>query len=121
MADELAGGEGRGDEFHAIDGSVKAAFEQANEVFAGITFAGGGFFVEVAELALVEVGVVAFEFLFGFELCAEVGLAAASARRAVLPGPVFALEEGTFGASPEIHFEATLNFMLGFDTASHRL
>jgi len=39
MAHELAGGEHGGYNAHAVDNGVEAAFEQADEVFAGVTLA----------------------------------------------------------------------------------
>ena len=56
-------------------------------------------------MAFIEVGVVAFELLFGGELGAEVGHAPPSATGAVLSRPILALEEGAFRASPEIHLK----------------
>src|SRR5690606_13570395 len=110
VIDELARGEHRRDEFHAIDDRVQAPLEQLDQPLAGIAPAPRGLDVIFVELALGDVAVIALELLFGGELDAEVGRL--SAALAVLPGTVFALVDRALRPAPEIDPEAAVDLVL---------
>src|SRR5205807_1042364 len=110
VIDQLARCEGGGDEFHAVDYGVETAFEQLDEVLAGIALAARGLLVEAAELALADIAVIALELLLGHQLGAEIrGLLAPLA---VLAGTVVAAVQRALRATPQIDAKASIYLVL---------
>ena len=89
MVDELARGEHRRHELGAVDDRVEPALEQADQVLRGVAGPADRLVVDVLELLLGDVAVVALELLLGAQLDAEIG-ELALAPLAVLAGAVFA-------------------------------
>ena len=118
MADELARGEGRRHEFSAVDDRVEAAFEKPDQVLRGVALEARRLLIDVLELALIDVGVIAFQLLFGAKLHAEIRQLAGAAL-AVLAGAVFALVDRAFRAAPNVLAEAAVDLVLGADALGH--
>lgn len=72
VVDELTGSKDRRNELGAVDDRVEARFEQADQVFRGVTLAAVSFGEDRAELLLADVAVVALELLLGAQLYTEV-------------------------------------------------
>src|SRR5208282_211907 len=89
VAHELARGEDRRHELHAVDDGIEPALEELDEMLARVAAPPDRLGVVAAELALGDVAVIALELLLGRELDAVIGGLAAAL--AVLAGAVFAL------------------------------
>lgn len=117
VVDELARREHRGDQFHAVDDGVETALEQLDQIVAAVALAAQSFEVIALELALTDVGVIAFEFLFRVELNRIVGRLLTVL--AVLAGAVFAFVEGGFRPAPEVDAKTAVDFVFSLWTFSH--
>ena len=106
-------------ELGAIDDGVQAAFEQTNEVLAGVALHAAGFEIVLLELLFGDVAVIALQLLLGAQLDAIVGHLALAAL-AVLTGTIFALVDRRFGTAPDILAHATVEFILGACALRHR-
>src|SRR6185295_11111709 len=115
VVDELARLERRHRELHPVDHGVEPALEQLDEVLAGVAAPARGLGVDLAELPLGDVAVVALELLLGVELEAEIGRLAAA--RPVLAGS--GLGVGRLAAAPEIDAEAARDLVLGLEAFGH--
>ena len=119
MADQLAGGEGRGHELAAIDHGVETGFEQADHVLAGVAGAARGVGVIFAELPLGDVAVIALELLLGLKLGAIVGKLLGAAL-AVLARTIGALVDRALGTAPDILAHAAIDLVFGIGALAHR-
>ena len=77
-----------------------------------------GLDVDAVELALVEIGVVAFELLLGLQLLAVVGQLL-NAALAVLAGARLATVEGALGPAPDVLTQAAVDLVLGANALGH--
>src|SRR6266404_2145 len=117
VIDELARGEGGGDEFHPVDDGIEAALQEFDEVLAGVALAPRGLLVEATELTLADIAVIALELLLGHQLGAEIrGLLTALA---VLAGTVVAAVQRTLRATPQIDADAPVYLVLGPVSFAH--
>ncbi len=115
----MAAAKGVGTNFGAIDHRVETALQQADEVFGGVTLQAGGFLVDVLELPLVDIGVIALQLLLGAELNAEIRQLA-RARWPCWPGRIRACSRG-FSGGPDVLAEAAVDLMLCADALGHGL
>ena len=107
MVDELARGENRRHELGAVDDGVQTQLQQADQVLARIALAAAGLGVNLLELLLGNVAVMAFQLLLGAQLHAEVRHLALAAL-AVLAGAVFALVDRGLRTAPDIFAHAAV-------------
>src|SRR6202030_2688237 len=112
MADQLAGGEGRGHEFAAIHDGIQARLKQTDHVLAGVAGAAHRVGVIFAELPLGDVAVIALELLLGLKLGAVVGKLLGAAL-AVLAGAIGTLVHRALGTAPDILAHAAVDLVLG--------
>src|SRR5262249_43650328 len=119
VVDELARGEDRRDELRPVDDRIEPAFQEADQVLGGIARTADGLVVDILELPLGDVGVVALELLLGAELNAEIGrLALASL--AVLAGAILAAVYRALGPAPDVLAEAAVDLVLRRCALGHR-
>ena len=118
VVDELTGCKHGRHKFGAVDNSVKAAFQQTNQVFTGVAFDTLGFTIDAAELFFGQVAVVAFQLLLGAQLQTEIRQFALTTL-AVLAGAVFATVYRRFRATPDVFAHAAINFVLGRRAFGH--
>jgi hypothetical protein len=119
VAHELAGGMNGRDEFGAIDDGVDPPLEKPDQMLRSIARHARGFRIEIAELALGNIGVIAFKLLLGAELDAEIGKLAL-APLAMLARAIFAFIDRTLGAAPDVLAHAAVNFMFRGSALRHR-
>ena len=120
MIDELTRGENGRNEFRPIYDRVETAFQEPNQIGAGIPLQADRFFIDAAELTLGNIGVVALELLLGAQLNAVVGELALAAL-AVLAGTVFAAVHGALRAAPDVLAHAAIDFVFRLGALGHRV
>src|SRR6202043_1602069 len=120
VVDELACREHGGDELGAVHHGIEAALQQADQLFAGVALQAAGFDIDAVELALGDVGVIAFQLLLGAELHAEVGELALAAL-AMLAGAVFSALHGALRAAPDILAHPAVDLVFRLTTVCHRV
>src|ERR1700676_5558208 len=87
---------------------------------AGIALHPDRFLIDVAELALGDIAVIAAQLLLGAQLHAVIGELALAAL-AVLAGAVFAAVDGALGAAPHILAHAAIDLVLRLVALGHRV
>ena len=117
VVDELTGREHGRHEFHAIDDGVQTAFENADQMFAGVALLADGLVVVAAELALADVAVIALQLLLRLKLNAEVRRLLAPL--AMLARSIFTGVERAFGAAPQIDAETAVDLVLRLKALGH--
>src|SRR5207248_988204 len=101
VVDELARGMDSRHELRPVDDRIQPALEQADKMLGGVAGAADCLVIDVLELPLGNVGVVALELLLGAQLHAEVRELALAAL-AMLAGTVFAVIDGALRAAPDV-------------------
>ena len=117
VIDELAGRERGRHELHAVDDGIEPALQELDQVLAGIAAAARRLFIESAELALAEIGVVALQLLLRHELRPEIGRLLAALP--VLARTIVAAIERALRPAPEIDVEAAVDLVLGTFSLAH--
>ena len=112
VVDELARGKNRRHEIGAIDDRVEAAFEKPDQMLRGVAATPDSLVVDVLELPLRDVAVVALELLLGAQLNAEIG-ELLLAPLAVLAGAVFAVVNGALRPAPDVLTVTTVDLVFG--------
>src|SRR6185437_10975879 len=118
VIDELPRGEGRRHELHAVDDGIEPTLQQLDEIGAGVAASPRSLFIEAAELALADIGVIALELLLRHELRAEIGRLLAPLP--MLAGTVVAAVQRALGTAPEIDPEASIDLVLRPFSLAHR-
>src|SRR5262249_4219364 len=93
------------------------AFQELDQVLAGIAAAARRLFIEPAELALAEIGVVALQLLLRHQLRPEIGRLLAALP--VLARTIVAAIERALRPAPEIDVEAAVDLVLGTFSLAH--
>src|SRR5690606_4498702 len=88
------------------------AFEQADQVLAGVALHARGFEIILLELLFGDVAVIALQLLFRAKLDAEVRHLALAAL-AVLAGAIFAAVDRALRATPDVFTHPAVEFILG--------
>jgi hypothetical protein len=118
VIDKLARCENSGYEFGTIDNRIKAAFQQANEVFAGIALDPNRFGINAFKLLFGNIAVIAFKLLLGAQLGAEIRQFTAAAL-AMLTRAVITAVYRALRATPNILAQAAVNFILRRKALAH--
>ena len=112
VVDELAGSKDGRHELGTIDQCVETAFQQADQLLAGIAAQPGGFGIDAAELLFGDVAVIAFQLLLGTKLDTKVGQFALAALT-VQAGAVFAAVDRGLRAAPDVFAHTAIDFVFG--------
>src|SRR5690606_9796896 len=120
VIDELARGEDRRHELGAIDDGVEARFEQADDMLRRVALAAVRLLVDLAELLLGNIAVMALQLLLGAQLDAEIGQLALAAL-AVLAGTVFAAVHRGLRTAPDVLAHAAVDLVLCGFALAHRI
>src|SRR5262249_16105968 len=99
---------------------VETAFQEADQVLAGVALHAAGLDIDAVELALGDVGVVALQLLLGAQLYAEVRELALAAL-AVLAGAVFPAVHGALRAAPDILAHTAIDLVFRLTALCHRV
>src|SRR4051794_7314365 len=120
MIDELPSREYGGDELGAVHHRVETALQQPDQVLAGVALHAAGLDIDAVELALGDVGVIAFQLLLGAQLHAKVGKLALAAL-AVLAGTVFTLVDRALGTAPDVLAHTAVDLVFRLTALCHRV
>src|SRR6185312_14750191 len=120
VVDELARGEDGRHELGAIDHAVETAFQQADQVLAGVALEPARLDIDAVELPLADIAVITLQLLFGAELHAEVGKLALAAL-AVLAGAIFAAVDRALRAAPDVLAHTAIDLVFRLTALSHRV
>src|SRR6185437_12296317 len=92
--------------------------QQFDQILAGIAAPPHRLFIEPAELALADIGIVALQLLLGGELGSIIRRLLAPL--AVLAGAVFPTVEGALRTAPQIDAEASVDLVFRLGALAHR-
>ena len=118
VIDELACRENGCYEFGAINHCVQTAFQQTDQIFAGIALHPNSFSINAFKLFLGNIAVIAFQLLLGAQLSAEIRQFT-TATLAMLAGAVITTVDRAFRATPNVFTHAAVNFILCRKALAH--